>query len=186
MKGGGAAGRELPSGYVAGTNRYMTGEPEESLPSRGSGEEQLAAWADGIRISRLDHLVLTVADIERTARFYEQVLGMERVVFGQGRQALAFGTSKINLHQSGHEFAPHAVRPVPGSADLCLVTTVPPARVLASLTAHGVAVEEGPVARTGALGPMTSVYIRDPDGNLIEISSYETGASSGGGPSVTG
>jgi catechol 2,3-dioxygenase-like lactoylglutathione lyase family enzyme len=182
MKGGGAAGRELPSGYVAGTNRYMTGEPEESLPSRGSGEEQLAAWADGIRISRLDHLVLTVADIERTACFYEQVLGMERVVFGQGRQALAFGTSKINLHQSGHEFAPHAVRPVPGSADVCLVTTVPPTRVLASLTAHGVAVEEGPVARTGALGPMTSVYIRDPDGNLIEISSYETGASSGGGP----
>ena len=137
----------------------------------------------GIRISRLDHFVLTVADIDRTMRFYEQVLGMEPVDFGSGRRALAFGTSKINLHQAGHEFTPHAASPVPGSADVCLVTAVPLAQVLAHLTAHGVAVEEGPVARTGAVGPITSVYLRDPDGNLIEISNYATAAQDGGGPS---
>jgi catechol 2,3-dioxygenase-like lactoylglutathione lyase family enzyme len=138
------------------------------------------ASAGGIHISRLDHLVLTVADIERTARFYEQVLGMEPVVFGPGRRALAFGPSKINLHQAGHEFTPHADRPVPGSEDLCLVTTASSGQVLAHLAAHGVAVEEGPVGRTGALGPMTSVYIRDPDGNLIEISSYAAVAGDDG------
>jgi catechol 2,3-dioxygenase-like lactoylglutathione lyase family enzyme len=136
----------------------------------------------GIRIDRLDHFVLTVADIDRTMRFYEQVLGMEPVVFGGGRRALTFGRSKINLHQAGHEFTPHAASPVPGSADVCLVTTVPLAEVVAHLTAHGVAVEEGPVPRTGALGPIASVYLRDPDGNLIEISNYAP-AAEGGGPS---
>lgn len=145
-----------------------------------ANEEQLVPPSGGIRIDGLDHFVLTVADIDRTVRFYQQVLGMEPVVFGGGRRALAFGTSKINLHQAGHEFTPHAARPVPGSADVCLVTTVPLAQVLAHLAAHGVAVEEGPVARTGALGPITSVYLRDPDGNLIEISNYPTDADSGG------
>jgi catechol 2,3-dioxygenase-like lactoylglutathione lyase family enzyme len=140
----------------------------------------------GIRIDRLDHIVLTVADIDRTVRFYEQVLGMRPVVFGDGRPALAFGPSKINLHQTGREFTPHAASPVPGSADVCLVTTAPPAQVLAHLAAHGVAVEEGPVARTGALGPITSVYIRDPDGNLIEISNYAAAAGNGGGPAAAG
>ncbi|MFG1861305.1 VOC family protein [Microbispora bryophytorum] len=125
-----------------------------------------------VRIAGLDHLVLTVADIPRTIAFYRDALGMEPVTFGGGRHALVFGTSKINLHQAGHEIRPHALRPVPGSADLCLITHSPLDQVAAHLSAAGVPIEEGPVPRTGALGPITSLYIRDPDHNLIEISTY--------------
>jgi catechol 2,3-dioxygenase-like lactoylglutathione lyase family enzyme len=125
-----------------------------------------------VRIDRLDHLVLTVADIDATVTFYEQVLGMRAVTFGDGRRALAFGTSKINLHQAGHEFEPKAARPTPGSADICLIAADPLDQVCADLAAHGVTIEEGPVARTGATGPIRSVYLRDPDNNLIEISNY--------------
>ena len=125
-----------------------------------------------MRIDRLDHLVLTVADIDATVAFYEQVLGMRAVTFGDGRRALAFGTSKINLHQAGHEFEPKAARPTPGSADICLIAADPLDQVCADLAAHGVTIEEGPVARTGATGPIRSVYVRDPDNNLIEISNY--------------
>ncbi|MEU0276995.1 VOC family protein [Streptomyces sp. NPDC006195] len=125
-----------------------------------------------MRVERLDHLVLTVADIEATVVFYTRVLGMEPVVFGGGRRALAFGQSKINLHRAGHEFEPKAARPSPGSADLCFVVADPLERVIAELAAQGVPVEEGPVERTGALGPFVSVYVRDPDGNLVELSHY--------------
>ena len=124
-------------------------------------------------ITGLDHLVLTVADVDETIRFYQRTLGLEAVTFGDGRRALAFGPSKINLHQAGREFTPHAARPTPGSADLCLVTTTPLDQVVGQLARAGVDVEEGPVPRTGARGPMTSVYIRDPDDNLIEIANYE-------------
>ena len=123
-------------------------------------------------ITGLDHLVLTVADLDRTADFYQRVLGMRAVTFGGGRRALEFGPSKINLHQAGQEITPHAAHPVPGSADLCLVTTTPPDEIIAHFRAQGVPVEEGPVPRTGARGPITSVYFRDPDGNLVEIASY--------------
>lgn len=123
-------------------------------------------------IRALDHLVLTVADIDRTVAFYAGVLGMERVTFGAGRVALAFGSQKINLHQAGREFEPKALAPTPGSADLCFVAAIPLDQVQARLAAAGIAVEEGPVARTGAVGPIASVYVRDPDGNLIEISTY--------------
>lgn len=123
-------------------------------------------------IASLDHLVLTVADIERTAAFYCGVLGMERVIFGAGRVALSFGNQKINLHQKGREYEPKAQAPTPGSADLCFVASLGLAEVAARLAAAGIAVEEGPVARTGAVGPITSLYVRDPDGNLIEISTY--------------
>ncbi|MFG1821059.1 VOC family protein [Microbispora bryophytorum] len=126
-----------------------------------------------VRIAGLDHLVLTVADIPRTIDFYRDALGMEPVTFSGGRHALVFGTSKINLHQAGREIRPHALRPVPGSADLCLITHSPLDQVAAHLTAAGVPIEEGPVPRTGALGPITSLYIRDPDHNLIEISTYD-------------
>ncbi|HEY1343381.1 MAG TPA: VOC family protein [Streptosporangiaceae bacterium] len=125
-----------------------------------------------MRVNRLDHLVLTVASIEAAAEFYTRVLGMEVMTFGSGRTALAFGTSKINLHQAGKEFEPKALRPTPGSADLCLIVDDDIAGVLAELAAAGVAVEEGPVERTGALGPMISCYVRDPDHNLIELSNY--------------
>ncbi|WP_433435069.1 VOC family protein [Nonomuraea sp. CA-141351] len=125
-----------------------------------------------IRIERLDHLVLTVADVERSVSFYSQVLGMEPVTFGAGRRALAFGVHKINLHEAGKEFDPKAARPTTGSADLCLISAVPIEEVVRHLEACGVPVEEGPVSRTGAQGPITSVYFRDPDGNLIEVSTY--------------
>jgi len=125
-----------------------------------------------MRIDRLDHLVLTVADIDATTDFYTRVLGMKAVTFGAGRTALAFGQSKINLHQAGHEFEPKAYRPTPGSADLCLITTDSLDRVIEELVRHDVPIEEGPVERTGATGPILSVYVRDPDRNLIEVSTY--------------
>ena len=125
-----------------------------------------------ISIDRLDHLVLTVADIERTSAFYTRALGFEIVRFAGGRTALAFGDQKFNLHEAGREFEPKAASPTPGSADICLISSSPLDDVMAHFEQIGVAVEEGPVPRTGAKGPITSLYIRDPDRNLIEISTY--------------
>jgi catechol 2,3-dioxygenase-like lactoylglutathione lyase family enzyme len=126
-----------------------------------------------MEIERLDHWVLTVRDIDATVAFYERVLGMQPITFGGGRRALAFGQQKINLHPAEAPLRPHARRPTPGSADVCLITRAPIEEVVAELENAGVAIEEGPVPRTGALGPITSVYFRDPDGNLIEISRYD-------------
>ena len=125
-----------------------------------------------IAIDRIDHIVITAFDLERTIGFYERVLGMQPITFAGGRRGLAFGRQKINLHQAGREFEPKALKPAPGSMDLCFVTETPLAEVAAHLKSCGVAIAEGPVARTGALGPMMSVYFRDPDGNLIEVSNY--------------
>ena len=125
-----------------------------------------------MRIDRLDHFVLTVADIDRTVAFYRDMLGMEPVVFGAGRTALKFGRSKINLHQVGHEFDPKALLPVAGSADICLITEDPLNDIQAELVDRGIDIIEGPVQRTGAVGQLRSVYVRDPDGNLVEISNY--------------
>ena len=125
-----------------------------------------------MRIDRIDHLVLTVADVDRTADFYLRVLGMEPATFGDGRMALRFGSQKINLHQAGEEFEPKATHPTPGSADLCLVTDALPEEVADHLASQEVDLVEGPVGREGALGEMVSVYFRDPDGNLIEVSRY--------------
>lgn len=121
------------------------------------------------RMVALDHLVLTVADIAATCAFYQTVLGMRVEQFGDGRTALHFGQQKINLHQRGHEFEPAAAAPTPGSADLCLLTASPLEEVQHHLAACAVTIIAGPVTRTGAQGPMTSLYIRDPDGNLVEI-----------------
>ncbi|WP_028988715.1 VOC family protein [Thermithiobacillus tepidarius DSM 3134] len=129
-----------------------------------------------MRISHLDHLVLTVRDIDAACAFYTRVLGMEVVTFGAGRRALAFGSQKINLHQQGREFEPKAARPTPGSADLCFITEVPLTAVADHLRACGAAIVEGPVPRTGAKGPIQSLYIRDPDDNLIEIANYPASA----------
>ncbi len=123
-----------------------------------------------MEMDRLDHLVLTVKDVAATCRFYSRVLGMREITFGQGRKALAFGQQKINLHQYGDEFEPKAFQPTPGSADLCFITLEKLSVVAQHLQALEVLIEEGPVARTGAMGDITSLYIRDPDGNLIEIS----------------
>ncbi|AJC46309.1 VOC family protein [Xanthomonas sacchari] len=122
-----------------------------------------------MQIDRLDHLVLTVADIDASCAFYAQVLGMRVVAFGEGRKALAFGQQKINLHRHGHEFDPKARAPTPGSADLCFLTATPLAQVAEELKAAAVPIEDGPVQRTGATGPILSLYFRDPDGNLIEV-----------------
>jgi catechol 2,3-dioxygenase-like lactoylglutathione lyase family enzyme len=123
-----------------------------------------------VKIDSLDHLVLTVKDIETTASFYSSVLGMEVVVFGGNRKALSFGAQKINLHQLGNEFEPKSGHPTPGSADLCFITSNPLSEVTAHLSSCNVDVIEGPVRRTGATGPILSVYFRDPDMNLIEVS----------------
>ncbi|WP_017908687.1 VOC family protein [Xanthomonas sp. SHU 199] len=122
-----------------------------------------------MQIDHLDHLVLTVADIDATCAFYAQVLGMRVVTFGEGRKALAFGQQKINLHRHGHAFDPKAQVPTPGSADLCFLTATPLAQVAEELRAAAVRIEDGPVQRTGARGPILSLYFRDPDGNLIEV-----------------
>ncbi len=132
-----------------------------------------------MQAQRLDHLVLTVASIDRTTDFYTRVLGMERIEFGDGRVALAFGEQKINLHEVGNEFKPNARRALPGSADLCFVIDVPVARALAQLEAFDVDVIEGPVRRTGARGAILSAYFRDPDGNLVEVSNYVDDATGG-------
>ena len=132
-----------------------------------------------LTVRRLDHLVLTCRDVAASIRFYTEVLGMREVTFGSGRKALAFGQQKINLHAAGQaaegaggNVAAIAARPTPGSADVCLIVAEPLQAVVAHLAACGVPVEEGPVTRTGALGPIESVYIRDPDGNLVELSRY--------------
>jgi catechol 2,3-dioxygenase-like lactoylglutathione lyase family enzyme len=121
-----------------------------------------------MKVHRIDHFVLTVADVQATCDFYARVLGMKPVSF-DGRWALAFGRHKINLHQAGHEFEPKAARPTPGSGDFCLITDVPIADVVRHLEAEAVTIEVGPVERTGAEGPIVSVYFRDPDGNLVEV-----------------
>ena len=120
-------------------------------------------------IERIDHFVLTVASIPATAAFYERALGFEVVTFGEGRTALAFGGHKINLHEAGREFEPKAAKPTPGSGDFCLSTAEPVQQVAQRLRALGFAIEGGPVPRPGARGPLVSIYIRDPDQNLIEI-----------------
>ncbi|MBM7044387.1 MULTISPECIES: VOC family protein [Rhizobium] len=123
-----------------------------------------------IRIDHLDHLVLTVASIEQSCDFYARVFGMGVETFGEGRKALTFGNQKINLHRAGREFEPKAKRPTPGSADLCFISETPIDDIIAHLRAEGVVIEEGPVRRTGATGPILSVYFRDPDHNLVEVS----------------
>ena len=125
-----------------------------------------------IDIDRIDHIVLTVHDLERTIAFYSRVLGMEPVTFAGGRRGLAFGRQKLNLHQAGREFEPKALAPAPGAIDLCFIASTALEEVIETLREEGIAIIEGPVDKTGALGPMMSVYFRDPDGNLIEVSNY--------------
>ncbi|MCC7049365.1 MAG: VOC family protein [Alphaproteobacteria bacterium] len=126
-----------------------------------------------MRIDRLDHIVFTVASVDRTIDFYRRVLGMEPVTFAGGRRGLAFGRQKINLHEVGKEFSPRAHRAGAGTGDVCFIAAVPLAQVIAHLKTEGVPIELGPVPKTGATGAITSVYFRDPDLNLIEVSTYD-------------
>jgi catechol 2,3-dioxygenase-like lactoylglutathione lyase family enzyme len=125
-----------------------------------------------MQIEAIDHLVLTVRNIAATCEFYSRVLGMHVVTFGEGRKALKFGRQKFNLHELGKEFEPRAEAPMPGAIDICLLATTPLAKVLEHLRSAGVTIIEGPVRRTGATGPIVSIYFRDPDLNLIEIANY--------------
>jgi catechol 2,3-dioxygenase-like lactoylglutathione lyase family enzyme len=122
-----------------------------------------------MEICKLDHLVLTVKDVEITASFYVSVMGMKKEVFGNGRIALKFGSQKINLHELGKELEPKAGNSMPGSADLCFITRMPLNDAMAHVKSCGVEIIEGPVKRTGANGPIRSFYFRDPDHNLIEV-----------------
>jgi catechol 2,3-dioxygenase-like lactoylglutathione lyase family enzyme len=129
-----------------------------------------------MQIERIDHLVLTVQNIQASCDFYTKVLGMKAVAFQGGRQAVVFGNQKINFHESGKEFDPKALRPTTGSADLCFIAHDPITKIMDHLDRCDLKIIEGPVERTGAMGPMTSVYIRDPDQNLIEIAVYNQDA----------
>ncbi|RWB17303.1 MULTISPECIES: VOC family protein [Mesorhizobium] len=123
-------------------------------------------------IAGIDHFVLTVRSVEAACDFYQRVLGMRRLDEPNRPTALLFGSQKINLHEVGRTFEPKARTPTPGSGDFCLVAAVPLAEIQASLAANGVTIEIGPVERTGARGRMMSVYFRDPDDNLVEVSEY--------------
>ncbi len=125
-----------------------------------------------MKISHLDHIVLTVADIKTTCQFYQSALNFEVITFGDNRKALQFGHQKINLHQIGEEFEPKAHQPTAGSADLCFIAETPLDEIIKHLRLLNVEIIEGPIERTGAIGKIISVYVRDPDQNLIEISNY--------------
>jgi catechol 2,3-dioxygenase-like lactoylglutathione lyase family enzyme len=125
-----------------------------------------------VQVDRIDHLVLTVKDIDKTLTFYTTVMGMKKVVFGEGRVALSFGNQKINLHRLGSEFKPKAGHVKSGSADLCFIIKQPIKQTIEQLEACHVPIIEGPVHRTGAVGKIVSVYFRDPDDNLIEVANY--------------
>jgi len=127
-----------------------------------------------MHIDRLDHLVLTVASLEKTCDFYSKVLGFEVITFLGDRKALGFGQQKINLHQIDNTYDPKSLHPTAGSGDLCFIASTPVSVIMQELSKAGVPVEIGPVERTGAKGKILSVYIRDPDQNLIEISNYIT------------
>ena len=125
-----------------------------------------------MHIRALDHLVLTVNDIDLTCEFYSRVLGCEVITFGDNRKGLEFGDQKINLHRAGAEFQPCALNPTMGSADLCFISETPIESLIEHLHLSDIQIEEGPLERTGAKGPIVSIYIRDPDGNLIELCNY--------------
>jgi catechol 2,3-dioxygenase-like lactoylglutathione lyase family enzyme len=160
----------------------MVVENETSTPSAAALAEPFAAACGSpasqlgprVLITGIDHFVLTVRSLEETCAFYERVLGLRRIDTGGLPTALAFGGHRINVHEAGHTFEPKAKVATPGAGDFCLITDRPIATMQAHLEACGIAVEVGPVKRSGAMGPMTSVYFRDPDGNLVEVSEYQT------------
>lgn len=137
-------------------------------------------------IDRIDHFVLTVRDVAATSAWYQRVLGMDVIEFGAGRVALRFGAQKINLHAAGSELAPRAALPAPGSGDFCLVTETPLPRIISRLAANGVPIEAGPIEKQGALGAIDSVYFRDLDRNLVEVSNYRDGDAGRAQPSSAG
>lgn len=130
-----------------------------------------------MKVERIDHLVLTVRDIKATCKFYGDILGMEVITFNHGRLALKFGNQKLNLREISNSFSPKALKPIPGAIDICFITSDPITIIIEHFKANQVKIVEGPVKRTGAIGSIVSVYVRDPDGNLIEISNYDSNSS---------
>lgn len=124
-------------------------------------------------ISHIDHLVLTVKNIEKTIAFYSTVLGMREITFGDNRKALQFGNQKINLHNAEQPIAPHAYRPTPGSADICFITDLSMTQIIDQLNTHKIKIIQGPIERMGAITQLISVYFQDPDKNLIELSTQQ-------------
>ena len=129
-------------------------------------------FIDVMKVNKIDHLVLTTSDIEQTINFYTTILGMELISVEGGRKSLRFGTQKINLHEAGQEISPHAKHPLPGSTDLCFITATSIQQVVEHLHSSGITPLEGPTKRIGATGPLLSIYIQDPDGNLLELSNH--------------
>jgi catechol 2,3-dioxygenase-like lactoylglutathione lyase family enzyme len=129
-------------------------------------------FIDVMKVNRIDHLVLTTSDIEQTINFYTTILGMELISVEGGRKSLRFGTQKINLHEAGQEISPHARHPLPGSTDLCFITETSIQQVVEHLHSSGITLLKGPTKRIGATGPLFSIYIQDPDGNLLELSNH--------------
>ncbi|XP_064607014.1 glyoxalase domain-containing protein 5-like [Liolophura sinensis] len=154
-------------------SRRLCGPGRSMLINAISRSEFQSRPRSAFSVDRLDHFVLTVKDVNKTIDFYRNVLGMDEVTFKGSRKALNFGSQKINLHEHGNELEPKAHWPQPGSADVCFITKTKISDVIDHLKACNVTIEEGPVPRTGAKGPITSVYFRDPDHNLIEVSNYE-------------
>jgi len=129
-------------------------------------------FIDVMKVNKIDHLVLTTSDIEQTINFYTTILGMELISVEGGRKSLRFGTQKINLHEAGQEISPHAKHPLPGSTDLCFITETSIQQVVEHLHSSGITLLEGPTKRIGTTGPLLSIYIQDPDGNLLELSNH--------------
>lgn len=127
-----------------------------------------------IKITHIDHFVLTVNDIDKTIQFYESILGMQLIQFGNGRVALSLGNQKINLHKAGNEFEPKARTPTPGSGDFCFIIENEVSEAMEHVKSMGIEIIEGPIEKTGASGPIMSFYFRDPDKNLIELAKYKT------------
>jgi len=138
----------------------------------GKYRENLLVKGQIVRVVSLDHLVITVQDIPQAIKFYVEILGMTEVTFGDNRKALSYGQQKINLHKFGEEFEPKAAAPLPGSADLCFIIDGELEEFIEHLNDNNIEILQGPISRTGALGVLNSVYVRDPDQNLIELSSY--------------
>jgi len=138
----------------------------------GKYRENLLVKGQIVRVISLDHLVITVQDIPQAIKFYVEILGMTEVTFGDNRKALSYGQQKINLHKFGEEFEPKAAAPLPGSADLCFIIDGELEEFIEHLNDNNIEILQGPISRTGALGVLNSVYVRDPDQNLIELSSY--------------
>jgi catechol 2,3-dioxygenase-like lactoylglutathione lyase family enzyme len=155
--------------YPIGCHERVGAEPVASRTGEGGSAVSKRPQP---RVRALDHIVLTVTDIDATCAWYERLLGMSRISFETDRTALTFERQKINLHRAGEEVEPHAARPGPGTADLCFIVADPLADVIEFFQGEEVEIEHGPVEQSGAVGVMDSIYVRDPDGNLIEVASY--------------